>query len=292
MGLTIGGAYPEARRAFEWLQSCQLPDGSWYSAYPIKQTRDRTRETHHAAYIATGLYHYYLVTGDLTFIQRMWPTMARSIAFALRYQAPHGEIYWALDPRGRVDRMALLTGCSSIFFSLKCALRLAELTRTACPHWHDALSRLHDCLIHRPHCFNMTKTRFAMDWFYPVLCGAVQGPAAKKRITGQWKKFVIENMGVRCVWDQPWVTIAETCELVLALTAMGHNTHARIVFGWICERTFEDNTFWCGFTVPDMTIWPTEKITWTNAVVLLAADALYDLSPASRLFRHDLLTYA
>lgn len=292
MGLTIGGAYPEARRAFEWLQSCQLPDGSWYSAYRLDKPWDRTRETHHAAYIATGLYHYYLVTGDLTFIQRMWPTMARAIAFALRYQAPSGEIYWALDPRGRVDRMALLTGCSSILFSLKCALHLAELTRTACPHWHQALSRLHSCLIHRPHCFNMTKTRFAMDWFYPVLCGAVKGQAAKERIAGQWKKFVIENMGVRCVRDQPWVTIAETCELVLALTAMGHTTHARIVFGWICERTFEDDTYWCGFTVPDMTIWPSEKITWTNAVVLLAADALYDISPAARLFRHDLLTDA
>ncbi|HPC47982.1 MAG TPA: prenyltransferase, partial [Deltaproteobacteria bacterium] len=31
IGLTIGGKYEEARRAFEWLASNQLPDGSWYS---------------------------------------------------------------------------------------------------------------------------------------------------------------------------------------------------------------------------------------------------------------------
>ena len=31
---------------------------------------------------------------------------------------------------------------------------------------------------------------------------------------------------------------------------------------------------------------PEEKITWTNAVVLMAADALYGLTPAANLFDH------
>jgi len=84
MGLTIGGAYAQARKAFEWLQARQMPDGSWYSAYLPERPLDRTRETHHAAYIAVGLYHYYLCTGDLTFIRRMWATMARAMDFALR----------------------------------------------------------------------------------------------------------------------------------------------------------------------------------------------------------------
>jgi hypothetical protein len=35
-----------------------------------------------------------------------------------------------------------------------------------------------------------------------------------------------------------------------------------------------------------MVIWPEEKITWTNAVVLMAADALYHLTPAAGLFSH------
>ena len=126
-----------------------------------------------------------------------------------------------------------------------------------------------------------------MDWFYPVLCGAVTGRDAQARVESHWKKFVIQNVGVRCVSDQPWVTIAESSELVLALTAMGNDLLARIVFNWICDHTFDDGTFWCGFTFPDMVIWPEEKITWTNAVVLMAADALYDLTPASRLFCHD-----
>ena len=33
--------------------------------------------------------------------------------------------------------------------------------------------------------------------------------------------------------------------------------------------------------------WPEDKLTWTNAVVLMAADALYTLTPASQLFNHS-----
>ena len=36
-----------------------------------------------------------------------------------------------------------------------------------------------------------------------------------------------------------------------------------------------------------MVVWPEEKISWTNAVALMAADALYDLTPAGNLFTHD-----
>jgi hypothetical protein len=185
-----------------------------------------------------------------------------------------------------VDTMALLTGCSSICFSLKCALALTRLLDVHPPQWRAALDRLTRCIQSDPYRFNMTKSRFSMDWFYPVLCGAITGEAARQRIETHWKKFVIPTMGVRCVADQPWVTIAESSELVLALNAMGNDLLARIVFSWICDHIFEDGTFWCGFTFPDMVLWPAEKISWTNAVVLMAADALYNLTPAAGMFRH------
>ena len=125
-----------------------------------------------------------------------------------------------------------------------------------------------------------------MDWFYPILSGALVGDKAKKRIATYWRKFVIEDQGVRCVSDQPWVTVAETCELSLALSAMGDVDRAATLFSWIQNKTNEDGSYWCGFTCPDMTIWPEDKSTWTNAVVLIAADAIYRLTPASRLFNH------
>ncbi len=287
MGLTIGGDRPQARLAYEWLKNNQLDDGSWYAAYTHGNVTDQTRETNHAAYIAVGLYHYYLSTGDLDFVKALWPTVRRAMAFVLRHQAPTGEIYWAVSPQNQVDPMALVTGCASIGFSLKCALAMARILEEPQPQWRQALTALGTCLQEKPHRFNTTKARFSMDWFYPVLSGVLRGTAAQERIDGHWKKFVVQDLGVRCVSDRPWVTIAESSELILALTAMGNTRKAGILFRWICDHTFDDGTYWCGFTFPDMVVWPEEKITWTNAVVLMAADALFNLTPAGDLFSHD-----
>ena len=41
-----------------------------------------------------------------------------------------------------------------------------------------------------------------------------------------------------------------------------------------------------GVTFPDGVIWPEEKTSWTAAAVLLAHDALHDITPAGRLFSH------
>lgn len=286
MGLAVAGRTAAARRAFQWLREMQLPDGSWYAGYKIDGPSDKTRETNMAAYVAVGLWQYYLITGDLALLEVMWPTLQRAIDFALRLQTGEGEIYWAISPEGRVDKMALLTGCSSIYMSLKCAIAVGRLLGRVPTAWQCGLSRLGEALQNKPHRFNMTKARFSMDWFYPILCGVVKGEAARMRIDRGWKKFVVEGLGVRCVSDQPWVTIAESSELVLTLAAMGNSDLARIVFNWTCDHTYGDGTFWCGFTFPDMIIWPEEKIAWTNAVVLLAADALYGLTPAAELFSH------
>ncbi len=286
MGLTIGGYLENARQGFQWMTANQLDNGGWYSSYKNGVPEDKTVDTNLTAYIAVGVYHHYLITHDRMFVQQMWPTVFRAIQHALRLQAPSGEIYWATSPAGVVDPMALLTGSSSIYMSLKCALALARLLNLAQPDWEAALGKLGEAIRCRPHLFNVTKSRFSMDWFYPILCGALSGEQAQKRIDKYWKKFVVDGLGVRCVSDQPWITIAETSEFVLALAAMGNYRLASIVFSWIQDKCYEDGSCWCGFTFPDMVIWPEEKITWTNAVVLMAADALYNLTPAGNLFSH------
>jgi hypothetical protein len=286
IGLTIGGHYAAARRAYDWMRRTQLDDGSWYASYQGGRPEDRTRDANLSAYIAVGVYHYYLVTGDMVLVASLWPTVRRAIDFALGLQTAEGPIHWAISPEGRVDSMALLTGSSSVYMSLKCALRLATLLGHDQPDWVPPFRRLESALRHKRHLFNMTKSRFSMDWFYPILTGALTGEDARKRVDKYWKKFVVEGQGVRCVYDEPWVTIAETCELVLALVAMGNEELARIVFSWIGTKRFNDDTFWCGYTFPDMVIWPEDKITWTNAVALMALDALYHLTPASQMFNH------
>jgi hypothetical protein len=287
MGLSVGGYPSESQLAFEWLAGKQLDDGSWYTAYRKGVAEDKTRDANLSSYMSVGLLHYYLITKDKAFLKEMWPTLSKAIEFALSLQTPNGEIYWAISPEGNVDRMALLTGSSSIYMSIKCALAIAKILGFFMPPWEIAMNKLAEAIKHKPYLFNMTKSRYSMDWFYPILCGVFTGDDAQKRIDKYWKKFVVEDRGVRCVSDKPWVTVAETSELTLALAGMGNTELAGIVFNWICDRRYEDGTYWCGFTCPDLVPWPQDKITWTNAAALIAADAIYNLTPASALFSHQ-----
>ena len=286
MGLSIGGYRQGAERAYAWMTGTQLEDGSWYSSYRDGVPEDRTRDTNVSSYIAVGVLHHYLITGNQAFLKKMWPMVSAAIEFALGLQRPTGEIYWAISPEGKVDPMALLTGSSSIYLSIKCGLAIAARLGLSRPRWRASLHALGDAIRNQPHLFNITKARFSMDWFYPILCGAVTGDQAIRRIFRHWGKFVVKDRGVRCVSDRPWITIAETSELCITLAAMGNRKLSETVFGWIQDSRFEDGSYWCGYTFPDGVIWPEEKISWTNAAVLLAADALYHLTPASRLFSH------
>src|SRR5690606_26293196 len=86
--------YEAAERAYLWLARHQLEDGSWYAAYadgdPLDIT-DRGRETNFVAYIAVGVWHHYLATGDDTFLDRMWPVVCAAVEFVLRLQQPGGQ---------------------------------------------------------------------------------------------------------------------------------------------------------------------------------------------------------
>ena len=116
---------------------------------------------------------------------------------------------------------ALLTGSSSIYSSLRCAIAAAERLGRERPDWELSLGSLAIAIAHRPERF-LDKDRWAMDWYYPILGGVLRGHAARRahrRRSGT--RSSSPGRGVRCVSDQPWVTAAETCELVMALDAIG-----------------------------------------------------------------------
>ena len=125
-----------------------------------------------------------------------------------------------------------------------------------------------------------------MDWYYPILCGAVSGDEAKKRIDHHWDKFVVPDWGVRCVSDRPWITMAETSEFILTLAAIEENTRAKTIFSWLVDKRYPDGSYWMGVTFPDNVIWPEEKTGWTAAAVLMAWDALNGITPAAEIFNH------
>jgi len=67
MALTITGYQEEARAAYRWLAATQLGDGSWFNYYLGGSVKDTRLDTNVCAYVATGIYHYLLATGDVDF---------------------------------------------------------------------------------------------------------------------------------------------------------------------------------------------------------------------------------
>ncbi len=291
MGLTIGGRHDEAKQAYYWLKRHQLPNGSWLAAYKNGKVEDGTRaETNFVAYVATGVWHYYLVTGEMDFLQSMWPVVEAAIEFVLRLQGEQGQIYWAEDTSLGIREDSLVTGCSSIFKSFECALNIATQLDMKVSRWALARTRLGHALTTHPDCFDRTwdsKSRYAMDWFYPVLTGVVKGQRARQHLLSRWNEFVVQGLGSRCVNDEPWVTVAESCELVMALLAAGEYPRAIQLFSWLHQFRHDDGSYWTGYVFRDEALWPLERPTWTAGAVMLAADALSNHTNAAHLFREE-----
>jgi ubiquinone/menaquinone biosynthesis C-methylase UbiE len=129
---------------------------------------------------------------------------------------------------------------------------------------------------------------FGNDVFDLVICSEVLEHVHKPHTAVSEAVRVLKqggNLWVLCVCDNPWVTMAETAELVLSLFAIEHYDTAELVFGWLTDKRYDDGAFWTGLTFPDGEIFTREKTAWTAAAVLLAADTLYDLTPASGIFK-------
>ncbi|MEU0539126.1 prenyltransferase [Nocardia sp. NPDC005978] len=280
MGLTVAGLWDEARDAYLWSAKTQRPDGSWPAQVRRGLIENADSDTNFCAYLATGILHFATVTGDLGFAASLWPAVRSGIDFVLGQQGPHGEIYWSTGSPGE----ALLTGCSSIHHSLGCAVGLAEQLGDPRPEWAAARRLLGDALRHRPELF-LDKSRYSMDWYYPILGGALRGPEATARIERHRDEFMVPGLGIRCVSDAPWVTGAETCELVLALEANGDHDTATRLFGEIQHLRESDGSYWTGMVFTDGKRWPEERTTWTAAAVILAADALSRTTAGNGIFR-------
>ena len=286
MALTVSGYGDGARRAYRWLATNQLGNGSWFNYYQGEWVKDARLDTNVCAYVATGVYHYVLATGDVDFARSMWPCVERAIDFVLRWQLSDGTIRWSLDALGRRESYALLTGSSSIFHSLRCAVALAERLDFAKPAWELAAGRLGHAVAHHPGAF-APKNEFAMDWYYPIFSGALTGELGERRVHDGWERHVMDGYGVRCVSTNDWVTAAETAECVLALDALGLTSQALDLFACTRRHRRGDGAYWTGIAYPQQTIFPVgETTSYTAAAIILAADALTSSSPASSLFRH------
>ncbi|MFZ2511295.1 MAG: prenyltransferase [Gordonia sp. (in: high G+C Gram-positive bacteria)] len=285
MALSATGFLAEAEAAYAWSARMQRPDGSW----PIKvvdgQIVDPGIDSNFCAYLAVGVWHHYLITGDRGFLDRMWSTVWSAVNLVGRFQRPDGAFRWGADHRTHaMFDEALITGNASIYQALGCGVAIADELGQPEPAWQQARAVLGAALRETPEIFEPPSDH-SMDWYYPVLGGAVRGRAGEALIAQRWDEFVVPGLGARCVDHRPWVTGAETSELALALEALGDTAAATALVSSIQHLRDPDGSYWTGLVYDDGKRWPVEKSCWTSAAVVLAADAISRATPGNGIFR-------
>jgi hypothetical protein len=290
MALDVVGLGEPATRAYQWLFDRQRPDGSWHQYYLEDSIEQDKLDANVIAYVATGVWHHYLITKDRGFLEAAWPVIDKAIEFVLDLQTPRGEIIWARHADGTPWSFALLTGSSSVCHSLRSAIAIGEHLGQERPDWELSAARLSNTIAHHPEAF-APKHRWAMDWYYPVLAGVISGDAGRARLAERRDTFFMDGKGVRCVSDRPWITAAETCECMMAYLSVGDRETALMLFEWAQHLRDDDDRYWTGIVYPEQVHFPGgEKSTYTAAAVILAADALAQSTPAAALFTdHDFL---
>lgn len=285
MALDVCGFGEQALRAYEWLKVNQHTDGWWHNYYLADGVEDPKIDTNVCAYVATGVWHHWLLTGDRSFLEEYWGVVARAIDFVLSLQKPRGEIIWARHTDGTPWSFALLTGSSSILHSLRCAIAIAEELGRDRPDWELSAARLAQVITHMPDDAFEPKHRWAMDWYYPVLAGPLVDSAGRERLAADRQRFVIRGLGVRCVSDKPWITAAETSECAMAYARLGMLDEAAELVSWAVNLRCDDGAVLTGAVYPEKATFPPDECsTYTAAALVLAVDAIGRTSAASGIF--------
>ena len=282
MALALGGRRAEAERAYDWL--VDVPAARRLVAPVLPGRLDRAGQARRQRHRLRG----HRRVAPLPAVRRRrlrrdacGRSSSAAIDFVLDLQTPRGEILWARHADGTPWSFALLTGS------------LEHLPQPALRHRHRRAPRPRASRLgaergpagprHPAHVAGelpdafAPKHRWAMDWYYPVLTGVRRAATAGlERLDARRDTFFVEDMGVRCVSDRPWITAAETCECLLAyLVARRARPGPRAVRAGPSSCATDDGHYWTGIVFPEMVHFPgNERRTYTAASIVLAADAL------------------
>ena len=96
MALALGGRRAEAERAYDWLaDAAARPTARGTSTTSADSIEQDKLDANVIAYVATGVWHHWLLFGDRGFVEAMWPVVEPAIDFVLDLQTPAGR-----DPLG------------------------------------------------------------------------------------------------------------------------------------------------------------------------------------------------
>jgi len=291
MGLNFANQKESSKLAFEWLIKNQNTDGSWFSKYNDSHPLEKNKSTHFGPYISVAALHFYKIFEDKEFLEYLWPNIKLALKFSLSLQIPNGTIPWSIDEGGKIEEDYLLTGSSSILKSIECGIAISKLLndKENISNWTQSHKSLSNAIRNPMGKFDLLqdRKRFSMDWYYPILSGCLNDKERDYYIDKVFNDFYIEDIGVKCVIEEPWITVAETCEFIIALMISNRDEDAKKLLLDVLNICDKDNIPYMGWQYKENIFWPKEKPSWTSAAAILAADTILDFSNASDLFKKD-----
>jgi len=294
MGLNFANEKESSKLAFEWLIKNQNNDGSWFSKYNDSHPLEKNKSTHFGPYISVAALHFYKIFEDKEFLEYLWPNIKLALKFSLSLQIPNGTIPWSIDEGGKIEEDYLLTGSSSILKSIECGIAISKLLndKENISNWTQSHKSLSNAIRNPMGKFDLLqdRKRFSMDWYYPILSGCLNDKERDYYIDKVFNDFYVEDIGVKCVIEEPWITVAETCEFIIALMISNRDEDAKKLLLDVLNICDKDNIPYMGWQYKENIFWPKEKPSWTSSALIIAADSLFNFSKASDLFIVNQLT--
>ena len=291
MGLNIYKDIEASKSAFNWLTHHQNSDGSWYAKYYKTDAIEKNKPTHFSPYIAVAALHFFRIFKDINFLQSIWSSIELAVNFSVELQQDNGTIPWSINNNSQIENDYLLTGCSSILKSIECGIALSKILNKTenIEKWKKAHLLLSNAIQDPNGKFDLIKDRkrFSMDWYYPILSGCLKQDEKSHYINKIFKDFYLDGIGIKCVIEEPWVTVAETSEFILALMCAGYDDEAKRLLFDVLNISDEEGIPFMGWQYEQNIFWPKEKPSWTAAALMLSADCVFDYSDASDLFKSD-----
>ena len=283
MAMLVGGQAEAAERAYAWVPTVQRADGSVPMKIVDGVVEDPRGEVNMSAYLAVGVWHHWLVRRDAGFVQQYWPTVRAGLDWVVSQQLPFGGLNWT-----PTESFALLAGCSSIYHSLRAGVALADLLDDPQPEWELAGGRLGHALREHRDLF-ADKSTYSMDWYYPVLGGAVRGRAAFELLESRGVASGAPGRATPGVHPPRGAPGAPPRGRAAARAGLGDHRRALALLADMQHLRDPDGRYWTGWVYgapgdpgtaeePRNVHWPVEHTTYTAAAVILAVDALGEVA--------------
>ena len=275
-------------KGVDWFFSNLNSQGLIYSEFNNQQPTLLNYQSHHAPYIALPLLQRYLIDKNLDHLNKYLPQLNTIFSSLLDFMDTDGMYYWSKDDNGYADN-SLITASMSIAISVQAytsIIEILDLANEKSDYDTDLKSKsLKDLktLLDKSFWSNseiqwdkfdrdgVDRSRFSMDFYYPYLAGIKNN---KSEFLKSLESFYVKGLGVKCVKEEPWVTVAESCECVIAALAHENIQIAEDIFNDIQQFQDSEGIFPTGYQYDLKIFWPEEKSTWTNAAVIIAAHAL------------------